>query len=84
MPWNAVMMPHTVPKRPMNGAELATVARNGRYRSMRATSDDPARRSARLDALSRSAGSPSSASSSTWSTISALPYAVTSSWPADT
>ena len=30
MLWNDVMMPHTVPKRPMNGAELAVVARKGR------------------------------------------------------
>ena len=32
------MMPHTVPKRPMNGAVLAVVARNVRPRSRRVTS----------------------------------------------
>ena len=30
MPWKAAMTPHTVPKRPMKGAELAVVARKGR------------------------------------------------------
>ena len=29
MLWNAIMMPHTVPNSPMNGAMLAVVARNG-------------------------------------------------------
>src|SRR5262249_9089762 len=37
-PMNAVMIPHTVPNRPMNGAVLAVVARNVRPRSSRVTS----------------------------------------------
>ena len=48
------MMPHTVPKRPMNGVALAVVARNGRYRSSRAISSADARRIARCTASSRS------------------------------
>ena len=37
-PMNAVMMPHTVPNSPTNGAVLAVVARNVRPRSSRVTS----------------------------------------------
>ena len=38
MPWNALMMPHTVPNSPMNGVMLAVVARNGTRRSSLLTS----------------------------------------------
>src|SRR2546427_295084 len=46
-PRNAVMIPHTVPKRPMNGAVLAVVARKVRPRSRRVTSCLRARTMAR-------------------------------------
>src|SRR5207253_7888761 len=46
-PRNAVMIPHTVPKRPMNGAVLAVVARKVRPRSRRVTSCVRARAMAR-------------------------------------
>src|SRR5437867_6301955 len=46
-PRNAVMMPHTVPKRPMKGAVLAVVARKVSPRSRRVTSCVRARASAR-------------------------------------
>lgn len=48
---NAVMMPHTVPKSPMNGVMLAVVARKVICRSSLATSAEDARNSARSMAL---------------------------------
>ena len=63
-------------------ANLAVVARNGRKRSMRATSAPAARRIARLMESSRSGPRPSSDSSRTRSTTSTLPSMLASSWPA--
>ena len=47
----AVMIPHTVPNRPMNGVMLAVVARNVSRFSSLATSMDEARSSARSTAV---------------------------------
>ena len=44
---NASMIPQTVPKSPMKGDAAAVVARNGRYREMRADSIREARSSDR-------------------------------------
>ncbi len=38
MAWNAFMIPHTVPNRPMNGVTLPVVARSPRFRSSRSAS----------------------------------------------
>ena len=50
MPWNAAMMPHTVPNSPMYGVMLAVVARNGMRPSSLFTSTVAARSSARSSA----------------------------------
>jgi len=50
IPWNADMIPMTVPNRPMNGVMLAVVARNGTHFSSLATSTIVARSSARSSA----------------------------------
>ena len=47
MPVKAFMMPQTVPKRPMNGVALPTVARKGRYISICSISSLVAMRMAR-------------------------------------
>jgi len=47
MSWNEVMIPHTVPKRPMNGVTLAVVARKLSRRSSRVASTVAARASER-------------------------------------
>ena len=41
MPWKALMIPITVPKRPMNGAALPVVARKESPRSRRSPSREP-------------------------------------------
>ena len=69
MPWNAAMMPHTVPKRPMKGVALAVVARNGKYRSSRRHLESR-RPGASRDAPPRAArrGAPRRRRRCTWST----------------
>ena len=63
MRWNVIRIPHTVPNRPMNGATLAIVARNGTRFSSLFTSTAAARSSARSTAarllrIGRGAASP--------------------------
>ena len=50
IPWNAAMIPHTVPNSPMYGVMLAVVARNVTRFSSLLTSTAAARKSARSSA----------------------------------